>query len=273
MLSVLFWNVRGHNLSSPVAGMAALRNVDLVVLAERKKNHSYTGDLAAATGKPFVVFKIPGCLYLHVLSSVPKPQLDIVEADKRYAILRVDRPPKPDILLALTHLPPKGPGANSLDNQRSVAEDLHQRIQFQEGFFGHSRTVVVGDLNMDPFETGMTSSKGFHAVMAREVAARRSRRINRKTSSPIFFNPIWHYWGDKIQRPPGTYYKGCSLTDCLFWHMFDQVLVRDAVGPQFDYNSLQILQSDGVNHFCSAKALPNKAVYSDHLPLVFELDV
>ncbi len=50
----------------------------------------------------------------------------------RYAILRLLKHKKPEMLLVLAHLPPKSPGPNSADNQRSVALDLLNEIRLEE---------------------------------------------------------------------------------------------------------------------------------------------
>lgn len=273
MLGILFWNVRGHNLAVSVARLAALHGVDLIVLAERNKRHAYSSSLSKVTGRKFGVHNVPGCTYLHVLTALTPPSLDTVEGDVRHAILRIHRPPRPELLLALAHLPPKGPGPNSTENQRSVAEDFHQRIQFQENAAGHRRTIVLGDLNMDPFETGIISSRGLHAVSSLQIAARGTRTVNRKQSSPIFLNPMWRQWDDGVLRPPGSYYKACSLSDCLFWHMWDQVLVRREAESLFDHAALRILTGDGQDQFRSVNGLPKGKSFSDHLPIFLKVDV
>jgi hypothetical protein len=89
----------------------------------------------------------------------------------------------------------------------------------------------------------------------------------------MFFNPMWSHFGDASQGPPGTYYKACSITDCMFWHLFDQVIYRHAASPLFNGDVPRIIQSDGSEQFCSTKGLPLRDRFSDHLPVIFELDV
>jgi hypothetical protein len=175
------------------------------------------------------------------------------------------------VLLVAAHLPPKGPGPNSADNQRSVALDLWTDVREQEELYKHDRTVLLGDLNADPFETSIISSDGLHATMSRAVAARATRKVNGADKGPLFLNPMWPHWGDSLSGPPGTYYKACSITDCLFWHVFDQVLLRTDADPYFDHQSLQILDGDGQNNFRSKRGIPKRKKFSDHLPIVFRL--
>ena len=39
---------------------------------------------------------------------------------------------------------------------------------------GHKRTVLVGDLNMNPFETGLVTASGLNATMTRKLPRRKN---------------------------------------------------------------------------------------------------
>ena len=98
---------------------------------------------------------------------------------------------------------------------------------------------------------------------------KQSRTVARRTG-PIFFNPMWRHWGDGKESPPGSFFLKCSRTDCLFWHMIDQVLYRHAMTSLFDEDALQILASDGTEDFCTASGIP-RSKFPDHFPIVFKL--
>jgi hypothetical protein len=78
---------------------------------------------------------------------------------------------------------------------------------------------------MNPFEDGIVAANGLNAVMSRDVAARESRRVQRKDYT-FFYNPMWGHFGDATDGPSGTFYRGSSEQVEYFWHMFDQVLIR-----------------------------------------------
>ena len=42
---------------------------------------------------------------------------------------------------------------------------------------GHRRTVVVGDLNMNPFDNGLVSATALHGVMSKQIARRETRTV------------------------------------------------------------------------------------------------
>jgi hypothetical protein len=135
---------------------------------------------------------------------------------------------------------------------------------------GHTRTLLVGDLNMNPFDPGVSGAQGFHAVMSRRVAQRGSRTVRGKRY-PLFYNPMWGLLGDRSVGPCGTYFLHSSKPNNYFWNMYDQVLLRPALADRLA--ELRILDSDGENSLLTRNGLPDKQQASDHLPLLFRLDL
>jgi hypothetical protein len=188
----------------------------------------------------------------------------------RLSIRQLMLPSRMDILLAVTHLPSKLYWSG--DSQRDLCPQLASEIRRCEERVGHTRTVLVGDLNMNPFESGVVSSVGLHGTMARRVAERKSRTVLGR-DYPFFYNPMWGHFGDGLDGPPGTYYNLKAETVCYFWNIFDQVLVRPSLLDAFDNDHLKILDSSGDDSLLTAGGLPNKRVASDHLPIVFGLEL
>jgi hypothetical protein len=58
-----------------------------------------------------------------------------------------------------------------------------------------------------------------------------------------------------------------------FWHLFDQVLIRPDLLRFFRNESLCILTEDGHWSFLSSRGTPGSAEVSDHLPVLFALDL
>ena len=175
-----------------------------------------------------------------------------------------------DVLLAVTHLPSKLYWSS--ESQSQSCTQLAREIRRCEAESGHTRTILVGDLNMNPFEFGMVSSQGLHGTMARRVAERECRTaLNREY--PLFYNPMWGHFGDGIDGPPGTYYNSRAEHVCYFWNMFDQVLVRPSLLDAFDNDHLRILDTSGEDSLLTAGGRPSKSEASDHLPIVFGLEL
>ena len=57
------------------------------------------------------------------------------------------------------------------------------------------------------------------------------------------------------------------------WNVFDQVLIRPSLVDNFDKESLKFVDFDGEKSLLKNNGTPNKDKYSDHLPLVFTLNL
>src|SRR5258708_19475778 len=101
-----------------------------------------------------------------------------------------------ELLIVAVHLPSKLYQTD--DDQAFYARRLSEEISEQEKEIGHNRTMVIGDFNMDPFETGMILADGLHAVMDKNIAKDRNRNVRGK-SYPLFYNPMWSRLGVTIQ--------------------------------------------------------------------------
>ena len=94
---------------------------------------------------------------------------------------------------------------------------------------------------MNPFEDGMVSANGLHAVMSQGIAQRGSRTVQGK-AYPFFYNPMWSYLGDASAGPPGTFYYENAQHKTFFWNMFDQILLRPDLLEFFAAENLQIVE-------------------------------
>ncbi len=174
------------------------------------------------------------------------------------------------ILLIGVHLPSKRYRREA--EQYINATVLTKEVIKAENKVGHRRTVVFGDFNMDPFEIGMIGAPAMHAVMDRRIARKGSRVITGKRYG-FFYNPMWGKMGDGEHNTPGTYYYNSGTEACLFWHMFDQVIVRPELSENFNYSRLKIVTQVGGRSLISESGIPKRDVASDHLPILFEIKV
>ena len=177
-----------------------------------------------------------------------------------------------DLLLAVVHLRSKLHQTDVATNQTLAVSELARDLARMEQKVGHRRSLLVGDLNMNPFEPGLVAGACLNATMDRRIAAKGERSIDQKTY-PFFYNPMWSLLGDYSPGPPGTYYhRGESGQVTYFWHMFDQVLVRPELLPMFDNASLRVIDADGIVSLLTKNGTPDIHVGSDHLPILFRLN-
>lgn len=197
--------------------------------------------------------------------------IEPVYETNRFTIRKLDLPGLTDILLAVIHFQSKRYWSDP--SQTSECYVLSQEIRKAEEKAQHLKTVLVGDLNMNPFENGVLAANGLNAVMTRKIASRRTRIVEDR-EYPFFYNPMWRHFGDRNEGPPGTFYYQNPGHITTFWHIIDQVLIRSDLLSLFQNESLKILSTDGSQSFLSAdNGRPDPRVASDHLPILFKLNL
>jgi len=256
-------------LDRMVGNLAVAYDVDVFILAEcaLSPGRLLTTLNGRGTGLYQYVPRV-GCEKIEIFARFPHEYLIPLSETDRLTIRRLNLPGLTEVLLAAIHFPSKLRWSAESQAHESVV--LAGLIREAEREVGHSRTVLVGDLNMNPFECGVVSAAGLHGVMTRGVA-QRGDRIVQGRMYPFFYNPMWGLFGDATPGPPGTYYRAGSEHVEYFWNMFDQVLIRPELLPAFDNRDLKVLESDGEASLLSAAGTPEDSAASDHLPVLFKL--
>ncbi|MEI6103880.1 MAG: endonuclease/exonuclease/phosphatase family protein [Methanothrix sp.] len=269
MVTFLFWNLKKKPLEQFVANLAKLHEVDVIMLIESELDPGVLlRVLNDSNGSQYHYSSKSLCRKVQIFTKFSDNFIKPIEEDDRLTIRQLELPGLTKILLAVTHFPSKFNWDS--DEQASYCPILVRSISGAESKAGHNRTVLVGDLNMSPFETGVIGAFGLHAVMSRRIAGKR-KRIVQKTESQFFYNPMWRLFGNATRGPMGTYYRYSSKPNEYFWYIFDQVLVRPDLLDRFNDDDLELLTSDGTTSFISFDGIPDVNIASDHLPILFKL--
>lgn len=271
MITFLFWNINGKPLARRVANLTAAHDADLVALAECRIPPAEVIAALDATGRGSFTL-VPGSgTELQLYTRLPTARWRWLYTDplEAWITFRVQIGRRPAFLLVVAHLPSKL-HANDSD-QLQCATELADSVRAVEARQGHQRTIIVGDLNANPFENSIVWSRGLHAAMSRDVIARLGgEREVRGTGYPLLYNPMWSLLGDRTPGPSGTYYRSPSGSVNYFWNTYDQVLLREEM--MSGLRDVTVPETDGVNALVTANGLPDAVHASDHLPLVFTLE-
>jgi exonuclease III len=265
----LFWNINRKPLAEVVADLADEHKADVIVLAEC--NIDPATMLMALNRGPGSGFHFPTSpnKSIKILTRFSRDFVRPVYDSDRLSVRRLNLPSRSELLLAALHFPSKL--FMSDDDQVLECTALARTISDQEKRVGHQRTVLVGDFNMNPFESGMVGAAALHSVMSRQISSRGSRTVQGQ-EYPFFYNPMWNHLGDARSHTAGTYFWDNSKHVNYFWNAFDQVLLRPELAERFDPNGLKILTSVGDRSLVRPDGRPDNTNSSDHLPLVFELE-
>lgn len=268
MPTLLFWNVKGRPLSDLVGALARQVRADIVVLAEPE------ADIREPLkhlneGASSVFFPDPLPLRDPVVFSRFLPKSTRLVRDAPGLVIREYSPPLgPPFLVAAVHLPSK---LHRLDDDYHLfGQQLSTDIERAEAQVRHTRTILIGDFNMNPFESGMSAAGGIHAVMDRRIALREKRKV-RGSHYRFFYNPMWSWLGDRHGRPGGTCFYDSGKALNLYWNMLDQVLLRPSLLHAFDDDSVRIVTEIGGANLLNDVGRPDKKLASDHLPIVVHL--
>lgn len=271
-ITFLFWNIfNKENLTDRIIRIVNYYNVDIIILTECKIKESE------------ILLKLneKKTLFFFNNSRIPKHKIKIFSKfndkyfhpvletrNKRLTIRKLKLPATNEILVAALHLISKCEFERS---QNFEVIPYAQELINAENVTGHKNSIIVGDFNMNPFEDGMIAGNGFNSVMSRKIAESEKRTIQGKEYI-YFYNPMWNFFGD-IEEPLGTYYYNRNEHINFYWNIFDQVLIRPSLINMFDLKRFKILDKDGMFSLLNNQGLPDKKSGSDHLPILFSLNV
>jgi endonuclease/exonuclease/phosphatase family metal-dependent hydrolase len=260
-ITLFFWNVAKRNLSTFVSSAIKEHKIDIVVLAESeirldelRKRHPILSEPETFSDSKIQLFTTGD-------PSAIVPVFD--DPAHRLTIRRLIIPGHTEILLAAVHFFDRINWSEY--DQLIAATHLANDIARAEEAAGHERTLLVGDLNMNPFDKAVVAAGGLHGVMTRSIANGGARTVaNRKYA--FFYNPMWSFLGDRQHPPPGTHFFRRAVPVVYFWNLVDQVLVRPSL--MHSLRDVRILDAIDGHSLLNAVGRP---VVSDHLPVLFRL--
>lgn len=267
MPKFLFWNLNQQDLPQLVSGLARQELIDVFILAECGTEPWRMMEALNAERSDYQ-FGYSNCERLRIFTRFDSRMMPPLVETERVSIRRLDLPGRYSLLVVGAHLPSK---VNTSDESQ-VFESVYlaRLIEDAEKSEGHRRTLLLGDLNMNPFEPGVVSARGgLHAVMSRQVARKLWRTVQHENYR-FFYNPMWSHMGDRTDAG-GTYYYDGSEAVCYFWNMYDQVLLRPELLVNFAPEHVRIVtEIDSVPLVANGR--PDQSVASDHLPVMVELE-
>ena len=200
MLTVLFWNLRGYQestwnsrkekLSNHIKRIAQKENADLLIFAES----AFIPDELTTTlnhkSKSSYHYPESNSRRIQLYSRLPKTAvIDQFNdsSDGRLTIRRVKTTSQTEILLAAIHF--QSQLFRTTDEQALQATVLREDVMTVEEIVGHQRTILIGDLNMNPFDPGVVGAMTLNAVMEQHLARSGERTVAGK-SYRFFYNPM-----------------------------------------------------------------------------------
>lgn len=261
-----FWNIHRNNLSKEVAALAHERALDVMILAEGSQEFESATETALLGIDPsFERWKYYSPLRFSIWSRVKcRPQPLQIDNPNRMEIWALDIHSQRFLLVIYHGLDLRNHEKTETNSEIQEVARKMREIAAEQGI---ERIVIVGDMNVNPFDDGLVGFHHFHATMDKGLAAK-SRKFA-STERMRFYNPMWNFLGDETAGPPGTYHRGPSGPVQLQWFMLDQVLIS---GPQAHWLSgVEIVTEVNGRSLQTSLGYPNKSI-SDHFPITFAIE-
>jgi len=143
-----------------IAELADEHRIDVVILAESEIEPNAL--LKTLNRDPTVGFHLTAgnCRKITIFTRFSRDFLQPTFESERISIRKLSLPARAEVVLVAVHLPSKLHMTE--DDQLFECAVLARHIAEQEALAGHRRTIVVGDLNMNPFEPGLVGAAGVH---------------------------------------------------------------------------------------------------------------
>lgn len=233
----LFWNLGRNRLEERLGRIVTAHSVDVVALAECPNPDDVEAHLRRLVDERFWRDASAGSNTEFLCRLNPDEVSRSFEARRMVGrLLWLDAAA---ILFVQAHLPDRR--NFSREDQTLLAPDVAREIRQAEQEAGHTRTLLMGDLNMNPFDPGVAGANALNGVMTRSIAARRQRTVQHK-DHPFFYNPMWACFGDRTSGPPGTYYHRGSSPSGFYWNVLDQALIRPSI--MWSLVNVEVLDSE-----------------------------
>jgi hypothetical protein len=266
-LCFAFWNLgKNPKIGARAAQLCENHAVDVLIVAEAG-DASVVHSALTSNGMDFLrPYSNSTKLAVFTRSGKTTAFAGFDDASGRLSIFRLSVEGALGLSLAVVHLQSK---VNWSDTDQDLAlTEIRRDVERFEGTEGHTRTLVVGDFNTNPFSAGIAGAVGMHAVMSLSIAEGGGRTVAGREYG-YFYNPMWSLFGDKNSGPPGTHFFRTGKPLIYFWNMYDQVLLRPVLARYL--TAVRILDHDGRDTLLTNRGLPDGARASDHLPIIFRL--
>lgn len=262
MESIVFWNIGKKELFAEITDITTAVHPSIFAIAEAAHPTQIRRALDVAgigTWREVTSTKNQ----LRVFSRLPLGNITLLQLSARYVILKVKGLTIEDFLLCCAHLPSQNDvGRPSVESEaRCLGTDLRD-IEKNKAI---DRSIIIGDLNLHPFDDGIVNLDCLGGMMTRRIADRRPRVVNER-SYPLRYNPLWKLLGNE-NGPSGTAYYSLSGISKTFWCCYDQILLSRGILPSVADKDIDVITMAGVKNLTTKHHTPDRRLFSDHLPL------
>ena len=274
-IKCLFWNINKKDLTEELVVCAVEHNIDIIITAESENLD--VDRMLSELHKRKSRFELKEIRPVKDdIKFFAKETIDtaVYKEDHNVSLFKVHEKGK-NYLLAAVHLRSamylsefaRGGRASKLSNFIEKQEEICNNER--DALEAEYHTIVVGDFNLHPFSEGIIGCYGFQAIYDMQIAKKGSRTVADEKRK-FYYNPMWDIMG-KHNGVMGTYYYETDQEDkAFYWYTYDQVLIRPSLIDRFIWEEFGVVTKIGEKSLLRNGKI-NKKIYSDHLPIKFEI--
>ena len=260
-MKLLFWNI--NNKDNADLALACMREKEVGIAAFGEfSGTEFSDELLKSSGYRPIGYG--GSDKVKIIAQESIEVLDCFE-ESRFTVLpmKID---KICFVMAAAHLVDR---MSSADPEPRLV-DIRKMMDVIHGYESElsiNRTIVMGDLNANPYDKELLLPNAFNAMLFKGIVRNKTGRTWCGNEYPFLYNPTIHWLSEELENYGSFYYSG----DCTnpIWNCYDQALVSPELMDSI--NSYSYLKRIGDRDLI-AKVRPNSKI-SDHLPLLVDIDL
>lgn len=154
---------------------------------------------------------------------------------------------------------------------------------FEKTIAKDDTTILIGDLNYNPYDVNLSDPYLFNALENRHLISLLNTSPKSTPEKSFWYNPTWNLLGDydyhkKIPRlSTGTYFYN-SISEQPYWRLLDSALIRPKLMNKVNFEHTEIVTEINGKKLIKSYILgKNESIiideFSDHLPLKLTLNI
>lgn len=264
-MKYIFWNTnKKTGINQYLEKLLAVYAPDFLGLAEYNANGEALAKAMMAKGLEYAY--IPGIGSRLDIFYKGKASKVVHCADSRYYTVKKIPYGRSWQFIVVVHLPSKLYSDNANGNAEILREILADVAQSRAGGVTN-KVVLVGDFNMNPFESPLVEATSLQAISSRAMVQRRQSRVFHGRNREFYYNPMWNFLGDE-KYPVGSYYYKSPDNAAMYWNTFDQFIVNGELAEDVMVERTKLIDHIDTLQLANENGEP---VVSDHFPLYFEI--
>lgn len=263
LMKIIFWNTKNVANFDIILSIIEQEQPDLFYLAEFSNSEIIKHKKSLETIN-YEYFINPICDKIITLKEKKLSNISLSIQHKDYSCIYYRNY---DLHIIALHMPSQM--SYNLDALKYNLSIFKSEFENHIGYSDDKNILLIGDFNVNPFESPIISFDGLGATNTINF---NSRKTFRGSEQSIYYNPTWNLYSKK--HFPGTFRKtrpSNTVFDIIDHHLLDQVIISQKLLKVIKNDNLDIIyKTSDFDIFDEAKLKIN---FSDHLPIKYEFEI